>query len=135
MDYNNILNWLGKNLDNQGKVIKDDASQSVDRVQMSDPSLSGPRLPASTPESMAASNQALNSASVIGGIGPSKLAQSTDLMNAVGDAAEAGNADMNMVKATQQPASREVDFAQRAAEQLRQRKLDTLKRYNTNFNK
>lgn len=133
MDFSKLLQIAQANLKEKDDVTKDAMKQSLDRIRMLSTSQQGPSLPESTPEGEALASNALSTATM-GSTGkmPAIVGKELVAKNAadfVHNAASAGIGGMEEVALAQQKLSRAADMAKRTQDQLRQRKLNSLKSF------
>lgn len=132
MDFLDILKKAKQQADlNQSQnlqAIKDAPKLVLDRMNMENhPELQGPRLPESTPQEDRVQDMSMNSA--MGTISPSKVEGAKALANAAYDAAEMGSkAGAKELPFLQQNLSRSMDQAQLYKDQMKQARMDRLKK-------
>lgn len=138
MDFKNILDLLNQKMKHANEVNNNVYQQTLDRVKMMNPDVQGPRLSLndSTPDEKEYYESLANG--VAGSLAPvgraARMAEPTAKELAAKlalDSAEASGANITGLQRAAQPLSREIDFTQRNADQLRQARLNALKRYNS----
>lgn len=111
-NFQNLLDYFGKNIDHAGQLQKDTSRQMMDRIKMSNnPEMQGPPLPDVTPEEKEYYDSL-----------------STGMMGSVAPVAKAAPTMMQMAKETFSK-GREADFATRLAEQAKAAKFQSIKKY------
>lgn len=110
-NFNELLNYFGKNIDHAGELQKTTMNQMMDRISMSNPERVGPRLPDVTPEEKEYSD-----------------ALATGVMGSMAPVTAVAPTMLQMAKETAKKA-RDMDFAKQLANQTKAVKFDRIQKY------